>query len=252
MLSFIDNGEMKNIIESPNTIDISYLDLDEVYLLNDLHLLKECLTKTYEGDKEDIRISDTIEDKSLLHTKAAIRIAETVPKDKTLLFLGDLTESEYNVDLDIWKHISSTIKNKVTKISSKGGKQGLKILVKGNNDTLSDDVYKKLGFDIVCSKAVWKDKLMFTHKPINNTTDAINIHGHLHEGNVYRDTDCKNHINSYWKHEINGKLHHLNSAITVKWLCDNSGELTKNNTSTVTTSEYDIGNTLLDTSNSGE
>lgn len=74
--------------------------------------------------------------------------------------------------------------------------KGIKILVKGNHDTLNNEFYHECGFDIVVNMFTWKN-YVFTHEPIPVDGDRINIHGHIHEEKTYINMGWKNHINVF-------------------------------------------------------
>lgn len=60
---------------------------------------------------------------------------------------------------------------------------GIKIMILGNNDILTDEIYKKCGFKYVLPYLRWEN-ILFTHFPLENRyvkPSEINVHGHLHE-----------------------------------------------------------------------
>lgn len=141
----------------------------------DYHLLKE-LTK---GDTTCERSEEIIK----MHNKYV------KPKD-VFLFLGDLSESEI-FDQNNQKYISKLIEmcNRLN---------GIKIMIKGNNDTGRNEIYKKCGFVEIYDDPILLDKHVFSHGPIITYNNVINVHGHIHGSKNYWGVDPKDHIDVYY------------------------------------------------------
>ena len=141
----------------------------------DYHLLKE-LTK---GDITCERSEEIIK----MHNKYV------KPKD-VFFFLGDLSESEI-FDQNNQKYISKLIEmcNRLN---------GIKIMIKGNNDTGRNEIYKKCGFVEIYDDPILLDKHVFSHGPIITYNNVINVHGHIHGSKNYWGVDPKDHIDVYY------------------------------------------------------
>ena len=141
----------------------------------DYHLLKE-LTK---GDTTCERSEEIIK----MHNKYV------KPKD-VFLFLGDISESEI-FDQNNQKYISKLIEmcNRLN---------GIKIMIKGNNDTGRNEIYKKCGFVEIYDDPILLDKHVFSHGPIITYNNVINVHGHIHGSKNYWGVDPKDHIDVYY------------------------------------------------------
>ena len=141
----------------------------------DYHLLKE-LTK---GDTTCERSEEIIK----MHNKYV------KPKD-VFLFLGDISESEI-FDQNNKKYILKLIEmcNRLN---------GIKIMIKGNNDTGSNEIYKKCGFVEIYDDPILLDKHVFSHGPIITYNNVINVHGHIHGSKNYWGVDPKDHIDVYY------------------------------------------------------
>lgn len=106
--------------------------------------------------------------------------ATDIQVDDIFIHLGDLCDPE-RTDVTKLKSIIQSI-------------PGFKILCRGNHDTMDDEYYINLGFDVVTDVAKCHD-IIFSHKPIRVNPDEINIHGHLHTQKL--STLGFNHINAY-------------------------------------------------------
>ena len=90
-----------------------------------------------------------------------------------------------------------------------------KVLVKGNHDKKSYSYYYNHGFDFCCetfSLNYMNINVVFSHKPLDNGTYDLNIHGHLHDNGWHESIcDLKHYLISL---ELNGyKAESLNSII---------------------------------------
>lgn len=108
------------------------------------------------------------------------------------IYLGDIVSDEWNdyLENEAYEYISWL-------------NGAVKILVRGNNDLLSDEFYtSKCGFDYIVTALKYKNYI-FSHAPLDNRSipsGEMNIHGHLHEWkldtNIY---EPMNHCKIYTK-----------------------------------------------------
>lgn len=150
------------------------IPFNRIYLTSDLHFHK------LEQDQFDNKV-----DESRKRIKEAItKQNKTVNDNDVYIVLGDIAHRRNQSKfLDMIKDEYNQMK-------------GIKILVKGNHDTLNNDFYHECGFDIVVNMFTWKN-YVFTHEPIPVDGDRINIHGHIHEEKIYINMGWKNHINVF-------------------------------------------------------
>ncbi len=134
-----------------------WLEDQQVLILSDLHF-----GKIQHFRKTGIPLPEESED------KAIERLIYLVQKlsPRSVWFLGDLFHSHYNHQWEIFGQVIKAFPN--TKFT----------LIDGNHDILSDYQYDKFNIARVREKTI--GPLLFSHEPI--TTDAYNIHGHLHPG----------------------------------------------------------------------
>ncbi len=144
--------------------------------------------------------ANNLEKDAKLHTNKIIKMHQKyVQPDDVFVFLGDLCESELNGRPDYQEKLIN-ICNKLN---------GIKILIKGNNDMMPNEFYYKCGFVYVFDKPVYSTKYrcVFSHIPIDLDAEKldksfINIHGHLHGSRQYWNMDPSRHIDVY--PEMNG------------------------------------------------
>jgi len=98
---------------------------------------------------------------------------------KKLIHLGDLTDDEMKDPEELIFYMK--------KISCP------KILIRGNNDTFEDDVYKACGFMTLFNDGFIFDNKMFTHMPHEHDCD-LNVHGHSHGHRYYWNTPFHKHL----------------------------------------------------------
>lgn len=172
MITF-QKTNIKNIIE----------EIDP-YISSDYHLLKEIF-----NDIDIITKPQDLNKFKLEHTKQVVKLHNSiVKKGDVFLFLGDLSESEYDTIVCLKKPLFELFKSL----------NGTKILIRGNNDTLDESFYKSCGFVEIFS-SIESEHYLFTHKPVPISSDKINIHGHIHGNNTYWDMSAENHIDVFWK-----------------------------------------------------
>lgn len=95
---------------------------------------------------------------------------ETVKQNDVVHFLGDLTLSS---NPEIIKSILSRL-------------NGIKYLIKGNHDRLTNQQYRDCGFkEVYDTSIIYKDFFILSHIPVfmNDTMPYVNIHGHTHQNN---------------------------------------------------------------------
>ena len=136
-----------------------------VYVATDWHLWK--MNKTTRKIEKGKRF------------KLVLKQIQMLKEDDLLLFLGDLVDDEFE-DKEALAEVLKMIKCK-------------KIMVMGNNDLFDKEYYEEY-FDKTV-EAFQYEEILFTHFPIANLTEGINIHGHLHGGGTYfeycpRSIDC--------------------------------------------------------------
>lgn len=154
---------------------ISKIEKIDPWISADYHLLKE-LTK---GDKTCERSEEIIK----MHNKYV------KPKD-IFFFLGDISESEI-FDQHNKKYIEKLIE--MCKRLN-----GIKIMIKGNNDTGRNEIYKKCGFVEIYDDPIILEKHIFSHGPVITYNNIINVHGHIHGSKNYWGVDPKDHIDVYY------------------------------------------------------
>jgi hypothetical protein len=71
-------------------------------------------------------------------------------------------------------------------------------MIKGNNDTGRNEIYKKCGFVEIYDDPILLDKHVFSHGPIITYNNVINVHGHIHGSKNYWGVDPKDHIDVYY------------------------------------------------------
>jgi calcineurin-like phosphoesterase family protein len=106
------------------------------------------------------------------------RQTSTVKDNDVYIYLGDFADGEI--------HDSKLLEPAIKKL------KGIKIMVLGNNDTLSEDFYLNAGFKYVVEGFKYGD-LIFTHQPIPHEKGTINIHGHFHGSRKYYEISYDNH-----------------------------------------------------------
>ena len=90
-----------------------------------------------------------------------------VKYDDVVIILGDIA---WSGNLDVFK-----------------GLKGKKVLVRGNHDRKGIDAYLNY-FDFACDKITMEYhgySIVFTHKPLENFDEDLNIFGHLHNFHPY-------------------------------------------------------------------
>lgn len=156
---------------------IDNLEEKDPWIVTDYHLLKELK----HGSTDTTR------------TENIIKMHNSVIKPNDLvLFEGDITEEEY-FDMNIIKYIKM-VSNLVKKLN------GHKIMIMGNNDSGTKDMYLKMGFEEVYEQPLLGKKYLFSHEPqiMTKYPGILNIHGHIHGSKKYYNMDAKNHLDSYY------------------------------------------------------
>lgn len=156
---------------------IDNLEEKDPWIVTDYHLLKELK----HGSTDTTR------------TENIIKMHNSVIKPNDLvLFEGDITEEEY-FDMNIIKYIKM-VSNLVKKLN------GHKIMIMGNNDSGTKDMYLKMGFEEVYDRPLLGKKYLFSHEPqiMTKYPGILNIHGHIHGSKKYYNMDAKNHLDSYY------------------------------------------------------
>jgi calcineurin-like phosphoesterase family protein len=184
----------ENYVDHPDQISykkvLHIIDKEDPFITADYHLLKEKLIidNAKKEKKEESRTEKIIQ----LHNNK-------VKKNDWCIILGDVQEGELREGNDLLELVEI-----IKKLNGK------KILVCGNNDTQRWDFYVKAGFVFVTRSPIVTENYIFSHEPIDIKPmgikkDYINLHGHIHEYNVFYNMDWHNHINAYWE-DFNGPL----------------------------------------------
>ena len=149
--------EITKMIESANKIKLSA----------DWHLWKVDRSKRiYErGDRLDRTIQE----------------CRSLNEDDLLIFMGDLVDDEFEDEHSV-ERVLNTIRSK-------------KIMILGNNDVFDREFYER-NFDKVVEGFQYEN-LIFTHFPILDLTDTINLHGHIHTSEYYFPERATKNINIF-------------------------------------------------------
>ena len=135
-----------------------------------------CIADTHFGHKmlkeKGLRVENSEE--VIIHNWNSI-----VKPTDTVIHLGDFCLGRFpgsTIDNKLWSLSESTLlwRNKLN---------GSIILVKGNHDKAPCPWFMDNGFVFCCDQFEMKYKgkqLLFTHEPIANNDQKINIHGHIH------------------------------------------------------------------------
>ena len=137
--------------------------MNKIYLATDWHLVKY--------DKESGR-SWIRPDVDVIKENLQI-----IKEGDTFIFLGDLQDSEIS-DIAVVRDVVKSI-----------NKDAHKILIRGNNDTFSDLIYKHIGFDeVLWAKflEINNTRILLSHTSVDicGLPDIYNIHGHIHRQGV--------------------------------------------------------------------
>jgi len=95
---------------------------------------------------------------------------DTIKQNEVVYFLGDLTLSS---NPEIIKSILSRL-------------NGIKYLIKGNHDRLTNQQYRDCGFkEVYDYPIIYKEFFILSHAPVfmDDTMPYVNIHGHTHQNN---------------------------------------------------------------------
>lgn len=159
----------KDSIEDINSI-CDLLDsksFDNIFISSDYHFYKEI---SYINKKTPNRTLDNrLRDANIKIKNIRTNHNSTIDKEDIFLFLGDLGHKALSLDYN------PKIKEIVQSLN------GIKILIRGNHDSLSDKEYKDMGFRYVLDELSWNN-ILFTHKPAENFKEELNVHGHVHDG----------------------------------------------------------------------
>lgn len=156
---------------------ISNIESKDPWVCADYHLLKELK----HGTSDTSRTEDIIK----MHNSL-------IKPNDIVLFEGDITESEYfdQNNIKIIKQVGSLVKKL----------NGHKIMIIGNNDTGTKDIYLKMGFEEVYNRPILGKKILFSHEPqiMDKYPGILNVHGHIHGSKKYWNMDAKHHIDCYY------------------------------------------------------
>ena len=128
-------------------------------IISDLHL-----GKTMHFRKKGMALPQNLD----FHDLVALEHVIEEYRPRRAILLGDLFHSDYNIE---WERFASFTQEY---------KKGHFILVRGNHDILEDWHYARSNMEIV--DELIADPFIFTHKPLHNSADRVNICGHVHPG----------------------------------------------------------------------
>lgn len=175
-----------------NTKSIIYnIDKKNPWVSADYHLLKDLVKGT-----NDMSFTENI---ITMHNKF-------VKPNDIFLFLGDISESE------IFDQKNKVYVQKLIEVCKR--LNGIKIMLKGNNDTGPNEIYKACGFVEVYDDPILLSKCVFSHGPIVTDNGVINVHGHIHGSKNYWDIDYHDHVDAFYG--LYGQPVRLNDLISSK------------------------------------
>lgn len=166
-----------NYTKSSRIID--QIENIDPWISTDYHLLEEYL----KGSSNDTERSEEI---IRMHNKY-------VKENDYFVFLGDISEQEF---FDESRPEYLEYRKKLYEMCKR--LNGKKIIITGNNDTGTDNYYKKLGFIEVIREPVLLGRHVLSHEPIKTDKGILNIHGHIHGSKEYWNIDYKDHIDAYY------------------------------------------------------
>lgn len=138
--------------------------MSKVYFISDTHFFHKNILKYCERPFKDIDEMSEILIKNW---------NETIKKEDTVFFLGDLFLGKQDVGKELVKQLN-----------------GNKILIIGNHDRYSITYYISIGFKEVYKYPIlYKKFFLLSHEPIKfaNETSFLNIHGHIHNNGYRKD-----------------------------------------------------------------
>ena len=175
-----------------NTKSLIYnIDKKNPWVSSDYHLLKDLVKGT-----NDLSVTENI---IAMHNKF-------VKPNDLFLFLGDISESE------IFTQKNKAYIQKLIEVCKR--LNGIKIMLKGNNDTGPNEIYKACGFVEVYDDPILLSKCVFSHGPIITDKGIINVHGHIHGNKNYWDIDYHDHVDVFYG--LYGQPMRLNDLISSK------------------------------------
>lgn len=132
--------------------------INNIYISTDWHLFKSecCYNKKY-------NIKNFINYINYFNS--------IVSEDDIFIYLGDISHKKCNpIQQEKTKELLQQL-------------NGIKVLVKGNHDILSNEYYEQCGFQYIFDNELIYHDIIFSHFPYdikNNNKIHLNIHGHLH------------------------------------------------------------------------
>lgn len=159
------------------------------WVSTDYHLFKECRYWNLNYPPE-LKVKATRDSQLMIEMHK-----QYVKRNDVFLFLGDMGEAEMTKCPDVQIKFKRTIQEM----------PGIKIMIKGNNDTMPTEFYYACGFIYVSEGEIFSqaNNWVFSHYPYdlekNKLGSWINIHGHIHGSGSYWGINAKNHIDVYPK-----------------------------------------------------
>ena len=170
-----NNGDKFSLEESEVRGILNAESIENIFVSSDYHFYSE-FTKDNDMNKAQEKINRII--------KAHNNIIQNTD---IFLFLGDIASKDF-------ANVYNPLKPFITQLN------GIKVLIKGNHDILSNQEYKEMGFDYVLDKLVWRD-MIFSHIPIPNSEFPegvrLNIHGDSHGNGKYYNMEPENHVDVF-------------------------------------------------------
>ena len=133
------------------------IDIKHTFLTSDHHFGSYRLPsifRVFTKDEEDIAID---------------KWNSVVKKNDTVIYVGDFSDCNLTDLIEYRKRLNGNI-----------------ILIKGNHDTFSNDIYKAVFQDIKSKLIIPELNLDIAHIPREKISKYICIYGHLHRGSAFK------------------------------------------------------------------
>ena len=215
------NNMENDVFEMPKERSLEEIldstDKNRIFLSSDWHILKQ----KYKHEKNQVNTAELIK-----------WCKDHIKDDDVFIYLGDLSyrytdEKDFETVQKIYKSLP-----------------GIKVLILGNHDIQQgEDFWKDCGFDFVFYEFLYKD-ILFTHRPVDmilrGIINGLNIHGHIHDlSNDYDFLHPDKNVNVF-------PGNYNNKPITLQYILDNRGKLTKDNKPNGTTDQLSEAVSIID------
>lgn len=150
----------------------------KVFFYSDPHyahknIIKYCNRQWNDGKDGNGEIIVTDSNVQEMNASLVSRYNEVVSNDDTVYFLGDVSFGK-----------QENVKEFISQLNGK------KLLIKGNHDRYSNDVYIGAGFSWVYDRPILvKDFIILSHAPLqflNSNCPFYNVYGHVHDSDMYQ------------------------------------------------------------------